>query len=268
MRPLAPAARPSIMPPPNMLRPPVGDGGLNKQMWDGYEVVVPMPMRAPVGRPIQQVPTMEREPESFPNSTPLWVNTNCPPWICPPFWSVPFDRVFSRCVPFYEQATLLYLDGAIGIGEYVVPQDYVLIIKGFSYEALNSQQGDVFQFDFAIDGNTRMVHEDINIDAAQPNPAHRYALGGHTRQIKTHFVVDRNHSLSVRATLRGPISFSGLSPYFPGQPSTTGDCQMKIYLQGWLANLRDNVDGAPRPTDLGDADNLLMDETQSRGGYP
>ncbi len=251
-----------------MLIPPVGDGGLNKSMWDGYNRVERMPAKPSLDRPIYQIPTMEREPASTPPNTPLWINTNCPPWVCPPFWSQPFDRTFERCVPFYEQATLLYLDGDPAVSMFQVPQDYCLVIAGFSYEALNAELYDVFQFDFLVDGLTKMVHEDISIDGAQPNPANKYALAGHTRQIKTHLVIDRNHTLAIRATLRGPIDFAGLSPYFPGQPITTGNCNMKIMLQGWLANLRENLDGAPRATDLGDADGLLLDETQSKGGYP
>jgi hypothetical protein len=246
-----------------------GDASLTKAMWNGYNPIIPrIATRAGIDRPINLVPTMEREPESFPPNTPVWLNTNCPPWVCPPAWSVLWDSEFERCIPFYEQAQLLYYQGDPTHTTFDVPQDHVLVLRRLSYEALNAVQGDVFQFDFLVDGVTRFTVEDMVIDAAQPNPAHRYALAGHTRQIPIHLVVDRFHTLSVRAILRGPITLAGVSPYFPGQPIVSADCRMRVFPEGWLANLRDNLDGAPRPTDLGDAGDDILADVQTRGGYP
>lgn len=228
---------------------PVNPGSnqdIDRGYWYGHSPeAVRVPARAPIDRPIYQVPTMEREPESAPPQKPAWVNSNCPPWVCPPFWSVPVDLMAEVCLPFYE--TQAVMDPCID-----VPQDYFLVIKRISYEALNGVQGDVFQFDFLVDNSLRASFEDVIIDAAQPNPAHKYGLAGHTRQMPLHLVVDRNKRLCIRAMLRGAINLAGLSPHFPGDPILTGDCHMRIYLQGWLANLRENVDGGPRPTDLGD----------------
>lgn len=248
---------PGIMPPM-----PVPQSGrqddLTEAMWGGYTPVERIQAKPSIDRTLYRVPTMEQGPESVPPNDHTWFNANCPPWVCPPFWSKPIDSTFSRCIPAYEQSTLLYFDGDTTKTSFNVGQDYVLIIRAISYEALNAAQGDVFQFDFLVDGNAQIQIEDMNIDAAQANPAHRFALAGNTRQMPVHLVVDRNHTLAIRATVRGPINLAGNSPYFPGQPITTGDCHMRVYLQGWLANLRDNMDGAPRPTDLGDAGGMLL----------
>lgn len=228
--------------------PPAGDGGLDRGYWHSYTPVVRrnVPTMRGMNRPLFEVPTASGGPPSAPPATPAWINTNCPPWVCPPFWSQSVETTATGCAPTYEQSILL-------APTITVPQDYMLIVKGISYEALNAELYDVFQIDFFIDGSLRMSIEDMLIDTAPANQALRYGLAGHTRPMPTHLVVDRNHTLSIRTTLRGPINFQGNSPYFPGQPITTGDCSMKVILQGWMANLRENWDGAPRPTDLGSA---------------
>ncbi len=43
---------------------------------------------------------------------------------------------------------------------------------------------------------------------------------------------------------------------------------MNVIVNGWLANLREDLDGGPRPTDLGDLDFTALEDDQSRGGYP
>jgi hypothetical protein len=246
-----------------------GDASLTKAMWNGYNPIIPrIASRSPIDRPINIIPTAEREPESEDPKTPVWLNTNCPPWVCPPMWSEPFDLQFARCMPFYEQAQLLYVQGDSTRTALQVEQDRVLVIRRLSYEALNAVQGDVFQFEFLVDGALRFTVEDIVVDATQPNPAHRYGLAGHTRQIPVHLVVDRFHTLAIRGTLRGPLTLAGVSPYFPGQPIVSTNCYMRVFLEGWLANLRDNLDGAPRPTDLGDAGDDILADVQTRGGYP
>lgn len=247
--------------PPGMVPNDVPDElDIERGYWHGYSTAERRAPRPDIDRPINIIPTMQREPVSDPPQTPLWVNTNCPPWVCPPTWSQPVELCYDQCIPTYEQAKNMFC--------YTVPADYFLVIRNIYWEALNAQQYDVFQFDFLVDGSTRISVEDMLIDPAAPNQANRYAMAGSVRPMPTHIVVDRNHTLCVRATLRGPINLAGLSPYFPGQPITTGNCQMKVCIQGWLANLREDVDGAPRPTDLGDAASITLEDDQSRGGYP
>ncbi len=242
--------------------PPQTSGGLNKQMWYGYGVppVVHRPWKPDIDRPINILPTMEREPDSDPPQFPIWINANCPPWVCPPFWSVTVDLPFAGCIPWYEVATLLDC--------FTVPQDRCLIIKNISYEALNAAVNDVFEIEVLVNNQTQHKTEDIYVDGAAANPAQRYALAGHFRPMPVNILADRNATVCVRTTLRGPISYAGVSPYFPGQPIISPDCQMKVMLQGWLANLREDLDGGPRPTDLGDFGMIPLEDDQSRGGFP
>jgi hypothetical protein len=123
----------------------------------------------------------------------------------------------------------------------------------------------VFEFSITVNGKLVARFEDIAIDVAQPNPAHKFGLSGHTRMLPCWFIADRHTSINVHARLRGPINLAGVSPYFPGQPIATGNCLMAITLNGWLANLRENKDGGPRPTDLGDMGFLALDEDQGGG---
>lgn len=168
--------------------------------------------------------------------------------------------MLTGCVPSYELAVLLS-------PVITMPSDYMLVIRNIAWIADNAELLDVFQVDFLVDGNIRCSVEDIIIQNTV-RPAYRNGLATTLRMMPTHIVVDRNHALSVRATLRGPIDLAGNSPKFPGQPITTGDCTMQVFLQGWWANLRENLDGAPRATDLGDAGNITLEDDQSRGGYP
>jgi hypothetical protein len=238
-----------------ILRQPRGVG-MNAGYFNGY---VPSPVRRimtmSVERPLVRTPTGEREPYSAAPQSPVWANTNCPPWVCPPFWSVPVDLEFPACVPQYELA--------VSLGCFTVPADRCLVIKYVSYEALNAVQNDVFELQFTAEGRQLAKWEDILIDAAAPNPAQKYALAGHFRPMPTHMVIDRNQTLCVRGILRGPIDLAGVSPYFPGQPIVAPDCHMRVRMQGWLAPLREDLDGGPRPTDLGDMDFVaLMDDQQ------
>lgn len=236
---------------------------LHTSMWGGYNGLTSI-QRRPTGPDIERqlfiTPTAEREPESAAPQKPVWGNFNYPPWTQPPFWSVPFAQAFEACVPQYEISVLL--------GCYVVPADRTLVIKEIGYEALNAAQDDVFEIEVLVDQGVRLRIEDINIDAAQPNPAVRYGLYGHFRPLPTHILVDRNQTVCIRGTLRGPINLAGVSPYFPGQPIVTGDCSMKATAYGWLAPLREDIDGGPRPTDLGDLDGVALENDQGQGGFP
>jgi len=218
------------------------------------------PSGPPLDRPIVIVPTAQREPESAPPQTPVWGNFNYPPWNNPPVWSVPMAQRYVGCVPQYEIS--------VSLGCFTVPADRTMVIKEIGYQALNAAQGDVFQIEVLIDSSVRTSTEDINIDAAQANPAVRYGLFGHYRSMPTHILVDRNQTVCVRGTLRGPINLAGVSPYFPGQPITTGNCLMRAVLYGWLAPLREDIDGGPRPTDLGDMAMQALADDQSEGGLP
>ena len=248
----------------NVPSQPFNDGrDVDRSMWSGYSdgMIIRRPTKPPIDRPIYQVPVSQREPDSDPPNTPIWINSNNPPWVTPPNWGIPVAMPFTACVPWYEVSSLL-------APAYTVPQDYMLIIKEISYEALNAALFDTFVLDILSNNQPLTQLEDMFIDNTTPNPAMQYANGGHIRPILTNMFVDRNGSMTIRGTLRGPIDINGVSPYFPGQPITSTDCQMKVIVYGYLANLRENADGGPRPTDLGDFANLLMDSDQSGGAYP
>ena len=236
---------------------------LDNAMWRGF-VAPGMVQRRPSGpmldRPIMIMPMAEREPESAPPNTPVWGNFNYPPWNQPPVWSIPYSQRLEACVPQYEIGVTL--------GCFTVPADRTLVIKEIGYEALNAAQGDVFELEVTVNQSVRVRWEDINIDATQPNPAVRYALFGHFRPMPTHILVDRNCTVCVRGMLRGPVNLAGSSPYFPGQPITTGNCAMRAVLYGWMAPLREDIDGGPRPTDLGDMDFMTLENDQSGGAFP
>lgn len=243
---------------------PFDDGrDVDRSMWSGYSDggVVRVRTRPPIDRPIGILPTNQREPVSDAPNTPIWVNSNNPPWVTPPNWGAPVAMPFTACVPWYEVSTLL-------APAFTVPQDYMLIIKEISYEALNAALFDTFTLQVLSNNQNLLQLEDMFIDNTTPNPAMQYANAGHFRPVPANCFIDRGGSLTIRGTLRGPIDINGVSPYFPGQPITSTDCMMKVVVYGYLANLRENADGGPRPTDLGDFANLLMDSDQSGGAYP
>ncbi len=247
---LTPAPRPPLAKPDN--------ADIDRGYWYSY---APEPerrtMTIPNDRPVYPIPAMSQLPRSTDPQIAMWFNTNQPPWVNPPYWAEPVDYPLNACVPWYEVDTL--------IGGIRVPGDRFYVIKQVSYEALNAAQDDVFEWTITANGQVVARWEDIAIDAAQVNPANKYGLSGHTRMLPLWFIADRSTAINVHARLRGAINLAGVSPNFPGQPILTGNCQMKIILQGWLSNLRENRDGGPRPTDLGDMGFLALSDDQGGG---
>lgn len=224
--------------------------------------------KPPIDRPIFRIPTGEREPESDPPQTPAWINSNKPGFNEPPVWSEPVAAPFTACVPWYGVAQAL----AFGInGCMTIPHDRCLVVKGLSYEALNANLFDTFQFQILVNNSPLLTVEDMYIDNTIGNPAQQYAMSGHYRHMPCNFIADHDSILCATGILLGPILLGGppAPGVFPGLPITVGnDCQMKLILYGWLAPLRDVIDGGPRPTDLGDMDFADLDADQSRGGMP
>jgi hypothetical protein len=235
---------------------------IDRQMWNFAQ---PEPERRyakgspadlpPADQSYGVVPTMMQSPTSQDPTTPVYINTNCPPWVCPPAWSVPADIVMQKCIPWYEVSTLLDFP-------FTVPAGRIFIIKACSYEALNAAVLDTFQFTIQVGGAPVAQFEDNFADGTIGNPAQMYALSGHTRTLPLGIIADRRTIVSAFGRLRGPINFAGASPYLPGTPITSGNCMMKIILNGWLANDRTQWAGAPRPTDLGDADFVHLEDDQ------
>lgn len=184
-------------------------------------------------------------------SKPILLNTVCPPWHCPPIWSVALDFTVTQCIPWYMVKTVM--------GTLDVPKGYLLVIKGVSYETPNAVQDDVVGFEVSVNGQPRASWEDAVSDAVQPNPVHRMALSGHIRELPLHIVVPVNSQVTVSATLLGSIDFAGVSPNWPGQPILTPDCHVKLIFNGWFFPAMDNIQGAPRQAFSGDMENRLLD---------
>lgn len=228
-------------------------------IWDG-DAVDPDPIRRGIIRPMDadarvysaaveiphQMTTQDAE-----GNTPISINAGCPPWHCPPLWSVPVDFPVLRCIPWYMVDTLM--------GTLEVPKGYLLVIKSVSYEAANAVQDDVLSFQVSVNGQPAARWEDMIADAAQVNPAHRMALCGHTRELPLHIVVPVNSAVTVSAMLMGAIDFNGVSPNWPGQPILTPDCHVKMIFNGWYFPAMNNVEGAIRQASMGDIDNRLLD---------
>lgn len=239
-------ARPVLFSPLPVLRPVArpDNQDIDRGYWRGHVTAVPVQTKPAINRPVHEIPTGMRVPDGVDPNIPVMLNTNCPPWVCPPFWSVPVSKSFTTCLPFYEQDELM--------GCFSVPAGYFLVINEISYQALNAVQYDAFDFVIRVNGQLKVTVEDTFVDGLAPNPAQRYALSGHFKPLRTWFIADRNSRLCVHARLRGPISMAGVSPYAPGTPIASPDCHMTIILHGWLANMRNDLDGGPRPTDVGD----------------
>lgn len=236
----------------------VGNGGTDRGYWRGWVPDAPyVPTTVPNDRPIYELPVLEQLPESTDPQSVIWINSNCPPWVCPPYWSKPIELTFEACVPWYEVDTVL--------GNLTAPKDYFYVVTSASYQALNASQDDVFEFSLLVSNNLVVRWEDIIADATQPNPANRNGLAGYQRPMPCWFICDRTQTITARARLRGQIDLAGISPNWAGQPILTGNCHMRIILNGWMANLRENVDGGPRPTDLGDFGNAFLEEDQGGG---
>lgn len=241
---------------------PTYDDGKKAGIWTGPGAEARRLYTKPdIDRPIFRIPTGEREPESDPPQTPISLNTNKPGFTEPPLWSIPVQQVYSGCVPWYQVATML-------AGCFTVPKDRAFQIRTLSYEALNAVQFDTFRFDILVNNAPVCTVEDMLVDTGAVNPAQQYGLAGHFRPMPVVIQADHESIVCVRATLLGQIGISGAPVTFAGNPILTGDCQMKILLGGWLAPLRDRLDGGPRPTDLGDMDFSALEQDQSRGGFP
>lgn len=211
----------------------------------------------------------EREPESDPPQTPVYINSNKPGFNEPPLWSQPVGLTYAHCIPWYGVATALSLSLGVN-GCFTVPHDKCLVIKSVSYEALNAVLFDTFQMNVSVNGSPVLQIEDMYVDGTIPNPAQKYAMAGHYRPMPCNFIADHDSIVCCTGILLGQIPLAGppAPGVFPGLPITSSDCMMKLILNGWLAPLRDVIDGGPRPTDLGDMDNASIQDDQSRGGFP
>lgn len=216
---------------------------------------VPTPPRRggyrPVDNQLFRIPTAE-EVDGDDAQIPFWATGNCPPWNCPPYWAIPFSETFEVCVPTYEQE---YTIGQINTGDMEMST-----LKSVSYEVTTGLgQYELFEFKSYRGGQLRATWEDMTVDPTTFDPSERYAFAGHNKPLLLEDRVDRARNMRFTVKARGIVNLAGTSIHSPGDPITPS-ANFKLVVHGWVAPLRHNVDGAPRPTDLGNMGFIPMNE--------
>lgn len=230
--------------------PPSNDRDVDLYYWRG-SVAVPEARGGykPVDDQLFKVPT-QTEASGDDAQLPLWATGNCPPWNCPPFWAQSFCERYEACIPTWEQE---YTMGILR-----VPENVMYVIKSISYEVTSGlAQYDLFEISTYISQSKRASIEDMIIDPIAANPSERYAFSGFREPLPLQDRVDRNKWLRVTFRARGLVNLAGGSNHFPGEPINP-NAHAKVLVEGWIAPLRRNVDGGPRPTDLGNMGHIPM----------
>lgn len=209
---------------------------LDKQMWRGaskvYRQYVP-----PKPVPAQENPkvgTGEEMPISGsirPDEWYQFLSMMPVMWEEPIVFSEPFDTVQSATINFYEQATPIF--------QFEVPRQYFLVVQGVSYEVENASDEDIFDVELMRDGDTLARWSEYVMDAANANPANRYAFGGFSQPIPFRVRFDQDNHLTVRITYRGPkpFIFDSNDPF---------NQTAKVNVNGWICRMRDAREGAPK----------------------
>lgn len=226
---------------------------IDRAWWYGWS---PTPERqgayTPEDNQLFITPTNEPEPDGVEPYWPFWVAGNCPPWNCPTFWGYPFDLDYEICLNEYEVETY--------IGSIQVPAMAMQVIRGLSYEVLTGlSQYEIFEITLRRGKETRVVVEDMIIDPTAAAPAERYVFAGDTRPLDIRDFADRERTYEIYVKARGIVDWDGVSVHAPGDPLIPS-AHIRISLMGWVSPIRQNVDGGPRPADLGDMLFIPLDE--------
>lgn len=239
--------------------PPARNDDIDLTWWRGS---VPEPVRRGDYRELDnqhyRFVTNQEEPEGEDPQTPVWVVGNCPPWNCPGYRSQPFDERFDTCLREWEVDTPL--------GGIPVEEDQMLVLKSISYHVISGlAQYDLFEIAMYESGVQRFRIEDMIIDPTTNNPSNRYVFAGDNKPLEVWQRIDRNSRMNFTVKARGLVDFDGNSNHNPGEPLDP-NAFIRLQVSGWRTPLRRNVDGGPRPTDLGDMENLEMyDDTRLEG---
>lgn len=217
---------------------------LNDAMWAGAPSVVDRPIKmwepgsAPVVPILQPTPAAEEREHQFATSVRL------PQFVTPNFWAKPFHEYGNVCCPFYETITPVF--------SFQVPSDYLLIVKGVSYEFSDLVLLDQFIIHMLRDGNELTRWYDMKA-SNDPDPAKQFAFAGHYRPfpVWARFTHDQWFTLAV--TVRGPFPFTKTAI------DSLGGC-ISVYPMGWLGSLYDNRDGGALPVDLGELNDIFLGE--------
>lgn len=206
-----------------------------------------------------KIPTQEMEEPGDDPKHQIWVTGNCPPWNCPGFWSYPIEQTFTICLREWEVDTL--------VGTIAAPEMGMLVIKSLSYDFISGlKQYELFDVVLRESGAERLRVEDMIIDPTKANPSHKYVFAGDSQPLDVWQRIDRNHKALFQVRARGVTDFSGTSTHAPGDPIEPS-AWFRLTVAGWVTPLRNNNDGAPRATDLGNMENLMLDPDRYLEGF-
>jgi len=228
------------------------DDDIDRQYWRGWVPEAPRQGHYQAeDDQLLMIPTNQMEENGANPQNHAWAVGTCPMWNCPNFWADPFEYRFERCVPTWEQE---YLMGTI-----VAPEMSMVVVKSVSYEVISGLgQYDLFEFSMK-DPILKDQWEDMIIDIGVPASDGKYVFASDVKPLPLEYHLDRNNRLSFFVKARGIVDLAGNSNHFPGE-ILNPNANFRLSVQGWLAPLRKNVDGAPRPTDLGNMEFANLDE--------
>lgn len=219
---------------PGVPLPAPNEQNLNSSMWYGY-VNLDRRDSATVYQPgSDTISTQEPVPTADTTDLQVAVDTTGPlGW-----WDRTMEVEACLCCSFYNRP--------VTILTYVVPQDKVLYIDGWSFNMhLNVPVGWVFNVRFLRDGETLLEYDEVAVDPINPDPARRCLFSGSSEQVmKSYLRIDRGQTLNVVVTPRGLYPYV----YDPLQSVCGNIC---VLLHAHSTALLDNRDGAPRPKDVG-----------------
>jgi hypothetical protein len=192
-------------------------------------------------------PTNMAPPPADQIDTQYHIDMRLPQYDNPNYWSLPFEPSACICCAWFNRPTLVY--------SFVVPDTFMLVLKGISYDIMTVFPfGTVFQVDIRRGGSLVATFEEIVVDPTNVDPSKRCAFSSHESPTPLFIIIDRGEQLTVEITVKGPYPFTKtLLESFCGT--------ICIMLQGWLASIMDNRDGAMRPSDVGEMREGRGDET-------
>lgn len=197
------------------------------------------------------IPTNQLEEKGAEPQNRAWAVGSCPPWNCPSNWAEPFEYRFERCVPTWEED---YYMGSI-----LAPDMAMMIIKSVSYEVISGLgQYDLFEFSMK-DPALQAQWEDMIIDIGVAATHGKYVFSSDVLPLPLEYHLDRAKRANFFVKARGVVTLAGASNHFPGE-LIDPNAHFRLSVQGWLAPIRKNVDGAPRPVDLGNMEFANLDE--------
>lgn len=199
---------------------------------------------------LYRIPTQMQEPEGARPQNRAFVTANFPQWNQPTYWAEPFEETFTACVPTWEED--------YNIGTIQTTALRMAVIKSVSYECISGlAQYDLFQFNMWDPAN-RAEWEDMIIDPLIFDPSRRHVFSGYVSPLPLEAHVDRDRTVRFTVRARGLVAIDGTSNHNPGDPLLP-NAHFRLNVQGWWAPLRRNLDGGPRPTDLGNMEFMPLD---------